>query len=814
MNFPLAPLGHVPYWLAAGPSETLYSGPAGDDDFVRTAGIDPAIAVPPAAGVLGAAGPFGTPWTFRYPGRNFFCEFTTFSRRITCIDVYAFTELVAEHAGPRDALLWAAGVADLWVNGGHVARFSVPRYMYPDAENVTLPLRAGRNGVCVRLQVVGIRDTRILAGLQLKNPQGLAIHIPGGDALPGAVSWLDGVRVAAPDRLVSAAPPPARVRVTVPNAMGVNALPEAAPAWPAGASACDLAGVRPDRLTVTVEAAGQTLSRDLEIPANQAFALASTRSPASPEARRSLFLHAIAAQPFDERNPHGQHQLPLLARRLLKQTSPHDARGLELCLGVIDRREDCADFRLSGLLRLVKFGLATPAEAGLIRRTALGFRYWSDEPGQDAMCFGSENHSLLFHGCQLMAGQLYPEAVFTASGRTGGEQAELAETRIRQWLDHIEARGIDEFHSSTYMPLTVAALLNIVDFAGAAESSRRAARIIDALYETMAAHAFQGVVVAPQGRVYRNVLYPEKSGTQSLLAFAAADILVDPAQASEWVAFLCHTRYRVPERVGALAAAPASLQYCGGVAGGWKPADAFAEITLRKTDAWLLTSVAVPSRRTRTHAVFTPGHAGYQQHLWQATLGPGCHVFVNHPGCSMDEAGSRPGYWYGCGIMPRLEQKDGMLFSIFNIPDGSGPVSRRSGRAWFSPPWCGEPAFGRHPIPFTHAHWPADAFDRERHDGQWLFGQKGVGAVALWCSTPLVPHDDVLTGREYRAWAHRAAWLAVCGKAEGERGFAAFMDACRARPPSFDAATLALRTGAGNVFSWERGLEPGAARTE
>ena len=53
----------------------------------------------------------------------------------------------------------------------------------------------------------------------------------------------------------------------------------------------------------------------------------------------------------------------------------------------------------------------------------------------------------------------------------------------------------------------------------------------------------------------------------------------------------------------------------------------------------LMTSLAVPAEpRAGEHPEndLRPGGAGYQQHLWQATLGRDCHVFVNHPGGFFD----------------------------------------------------------------------------------------------------------------------------------------------------------------------------------
>jgi hypothetical protein len=195
------------------------------------------------------------------------------------------------------------------------------------------------------------------------------------------------------------------------------------------------------------------------------------------------------------------------------------------------------------------------------------------------------------------------------------------------------------------------------------------------------------------------------------------------------------------------------------------------EIVLSKTPAYLLTSLAIPASPADTGAKpsgLRPGSPGYQQHVWHATLGPDCHVFVNHPGASFDLCESRPGFWYGNGVLPRTEQREGRLMQIFEIPES-------------------------HPIGFTHAHWPADAFQRQVVVGNWAFGVKDKGCIALWCSQPLQSHDDVLSGRELRAWGRRVAWLCVCAEVKESGGFEGFQRSCRALAPSLDAATRTLR---------------------
>ena len=387
------------------------------------------------------------------------------------------------------------------------------------------------------------------------------------------------------------------------------------------------------------------------------------------------------------------------------------------------------------------------------------------------MCFGSENHSLLFHGCQLIAGRLWPDAAFANTGRTGAEQAALGARRIADWLAHVEPHGFHEFLSSTYMPLTLAALMNVVDFSGDVELSRRAAALADRIFQDVAGHAFDGVTIAPQGRVYRNVLYPEASGTQAILSFGCREAAV---AYSDWLVFVASSgSYEPPTGLDALMREPVRT-VC-------RQED--VEICLEKTADWLLTSLAIPPSFDRGSADgaapnvrsrLLPGVPGYQQHLWQATLGRGCHVFVNHPGASFDQSSSRPGYWYGNGTVPRLEQREGLLVEIFAIPDD-------------------------HPMPFTHAHWPADAFDRSEVRGHWAFGARGAGAVALWCSEPLEPHDEVLTGRELRAWGRRVAWLCVCG---GGADFGAFVQSCEALSPTFDPDALTLGLAGQDPLAW------------
>jgi hypothetical protein len=796
--FDLSPSGYIRHWLVAGPKETPYAGPPGKEHVLRKEALDYTQVVPPSSAALNAPGPFGGTWRFHDPGRNEYVEFSTFYPKLTVLEYYAFTEVVVPATGNRKARFWVAGAADLWVNDEHVVRLNVTRYRNPDCQSVVLPLKEGVNRLCVRLQCLGVRDTRVLFGLSLEKPDGAVVRMRGAERIAQISRWIDRVRPQ-PDGQGLQSPEPAPLPARVIPVRGT------AIEWPAASSTLGFAGQRPPALSVEAEVDGAVLRRDLEIPSNR-FAV---RSKAPTGDRRQVQLDYIARAGIDGQPPASWNAvvLPLLARRLLGRRAEQDAAALRQALETVDSRRDCADFVLAGLLRLESLRLCSPEESAEIRRAALAFRYWTDEPGSDAMCFTSENHTLLFHGCQLLAGRLYPQEIFSNTGRRGEEQAAIALQRVRKWLDKIEARGFEEFNSSNYIPITIAAMLNVVDFSGDAELSARMAAQVDRIFGDLARHAFAGGIITPQGRVYRNVLYAEESGTQALLAYAtdAMDLNQDIRMAErsgDWAAFLASSpTYRPPADLAEKIRQPVSLTY--------RHAD--VQIVLEKTPAYVLTSLAVPAvPRDGEHPDndLRPGGAGYQQHLWQATLGKDCHVFVNHPGGFFDGTKSRPGYWYGNGLLPRVRQKGNWLQAIHVIADGTKTKPPITPDVWQWGSASTARPYDLYPIAFTHAHWPADSFDRQEKRGNWIFGQKGSGLIGLWCSETLTPHDDVLTGRELRANGYSSAWLVICGDLEKEKSLEAFMLSCESRRPAFDRSAFTLSMAGEEKTRWWERSEP------
>lgn len=261
------------------------------------------------------------------------------------------------------------------------------------------------------------------------------------------------------------------------------------------------------------------------------------------------------------------------------------------------------------------------------------------------------------------------------------------------------------------------------------------------------------------------------------------------------------TRYRPPADLAQEIGAPVSRTYRHGD----------AQILLEKTPAYVLTSLAVPAvpREGEHPAVdLRPGGAGYQQHLWQASLGRDCHVFANHPGGFFDGTKSRPGYWFGSGLLPRVRQEGNWLQAIHVIADGTKTKPEITPDVW---EWAASSTarpYDLYPIDFTHLHWPSDAFEQELRVGNWIFGRKGRGLVAVWCSEPLVPHDDILTGRELRANGYSSAWLVICGDSSEEGSLQDFAFKCQKREPRFDRGDFSLHMQGTTPTRWWERSEP------
>lgn len=265
-----------------------------------------------------------------------------------------------------------------------------------------------------------------------------------------------------------------------------------------------------------------------------------------------------AAQAADPGMPvkMGAASLPGLDRVLAGE--PIDEQPLWELIAFVNARIDCADFRLVTLLTLLAkrpAGLTDEVMAAM-KQAVLDFRYWMDEPGNDSMCFWSENHQALFAACEYLAGQLYPREIFTNLGVAGLQRRARGEERLRRWLGHRFRYGFTEWLSPTYYEEDVAALTLIIEHAADAELVERARIVLDLLLLDMALHRFRGRFVGTAGRCYeQQKKNPASADVSDILAhaFDGADVAdADLGRLSS--GFVLGSNYAVPQAIRDIAA--------------------------------------------------------------------------------------------------------------------------------------------------------------------------------------------------------------------------------------------------------------------
>lgn len=793
MTFDLNQYGFITNYLVSGKKETPYTSQVSGKDqlacekAMRLEAVDHNPVMPEGPIRTGEASSLGLVWEYYYNYGSWFVDQSAFYPLLKKIELHGATVLNAPKDMEAEAWLWSYGAVDVWVNGTYCGGIEKPVYKPISRAILRLKLNQGENLIFIRLQNLGVRDTRTLFGIQIPGEERkiLNVSLPEEAAARDCVlagEWLSNIRLKG-GRLIFPSQAP-KGSLLIYDSRPVDFVRYKDRYTYQEIEGEEDAALDPQfpwfKAAVTVN--GQRLTRGFERQELLSPLWSQTSDHKDNQERIYKRIASVLQIPRGDAESFSMY--PILARRYLGIIHPEDEKEFYKSLDQIESRRDCSDFLTCALVRFIRLYKMDKAMAKRCKEVMLNYRYWMDETGNDGMCFWSENHSLMFFVSAYIAGDFYPDEVFVRSRKTGRELKEAARVRIHDWMEETVKEGFDEFHSGGYSPITFAAILNVVDFADE-ELSALAVKAADRLLYDLSLQTFKGVCIAPMGRVYREVLYPYAQDIQCLVN------LIDPEapdRFSEWIIFLATSKYRIPEGLKEIMKKPLSLVY----------GESNARICVEKTEDYMLTSVQskregeprswenlygndqadkgsfayVKSLNECFHGTtqFEPGVFGYQQHMWYAALDPAAVVFVNHPGGSCETCSTRPGYWFGNGIMPALKQVKNILFSIYRIPD-------------------------THPIPFTHMYWPESRFEEQVLKENWIFGKASGGYIAVWCSEELKPYEDQLSGCEYRADSRDSAYLCVCSSQSDFTNFSDFMKYCKDKNPVYNNETGTLISG-------------------
>jgi len=432
------------------------------------------------------------------------------------------------------------------------------------------------------------------------------------------------------------------------------------------------------------------------------------------------------------------------------------AADLDPALAMVDARADCADFEAVGLMHVwhrLPEDAWEPDQRERVRVSLLGFKYWIDQPGLDAMCYFTENHQFVWHTAELLVGQTFPDEVFVNSGWSGDEHAKHGRELAIEWMRRKLVGGFSEFDSNAYLAIDSLALVSLVELAEDVEVRRLAEALLDKVLLTLAANSWRGVHGAAHGRSYTPTLRSSRLeetapimwalwGTGSLNAAVLPATALSTARA-----------YRLPEVVRAVATdLPDHWEGRQVYRGGYRLHHDLlsrpygSDLRVWRTPEAMLSSVQA----------YRAGLPGLQEHVWGATLGAEVQVFTTLPAADTNSPSARPNAWAGQRVLPRAHQHRDAVLSVHGLP--------------LEAP--------RGPVGGTHVWFPAAQMDEVVLRGPWLAGRVGDGYVAVAMDGGLVP---TTSGDEaYQAWEPRGdgrAVVATVGRDADDGSFADFVAA-------------------------------------
>jgi len=518
-----------------------------------------------------------------------------------------------------------------------------------------------------------------------------------------------------------------------------------------------------------------------------------------------------------------------LVQLFIDQT-PSD-QGFIGAIDKINKREDCADFRMIGLIRFVYQFWDTPLVRNSlkdsVRQAILNFKYWPDEPGIDNMCTWSENHHILFSTCEYLAGHYYQNEIFSNSGHTGLEKYNRGKDRVNRWLELRYKTGFSEWLSNVYYTEDIAPLVALIDFSPDKEIRKKAAMVLDLMLLDMALNNFQGTFGSTHGRSYfssKTSGYRESSRSIYKLAFGLNQFSTGNMATS---ALAISKNYKIPAVLHEIANDTAYLRMTNMQRMGFKMEEIenyglnvnrledgmtflsfeaychpkTVDLTLQMFDEynWWENSFFRPFTNQKDLLIFLKKTKLLPMavRVFNKDLNRNTRTEVNiytfkTPHYMLSSAQD---YKKGYGgdqqaIWSAVLDKEAIVFTTHPVgnttatPDywtGSGNlprVAQHENVAIILYKISTAPGlYVTHDLEFTHAWFPKDKFDEVVQKDNWTFGSKGEAYIGIWSQKPARwVETGEYAGNELIAEGKENIWICEMGNSENYQSFEDFMD--------------------------------------
>jgi len=147
-----------------------------------------------------------------------------------------------------------------------------------------------------------------------------------------------------------------------------------------------------------------------------------------------------------------------------------------------------SELNLLGMIgALARFGSKTEFPRSLkkvLKKLVLNLSYWPEGLRSDGPrpAYTSETQAILYHACEILAGQLYPEQIFTNSGKDGRWHRKRGEQLAENWLRKAGSQGLSDWDSTSRLAGTLVALSHLADLARTSQVFEMASVVMDELF--------------------------------------------------------------------------------------------------------------------------------------------------------------------------------------------------------------------------------------------------------------------------------------------------------------------------------------------
>ena len=464
-----------------------------------------------------------------------------------------------------------------------------------------------------------------------------------------------------------------------------------------------------------------------------------------------------------------------IAKMALEKWDRLDAGVIQSSIDSVNRCEAGSIGQAAGLLSILYRYLDNPAfpaaQKDPLEACFIEYPYWVDEGVDSSMDFISESQAILFHTCEILAGQRFPERVFTKSGLTGSDHQAKGEHLALDWLRQRGQGGFVEWDSNSTFESNIMALSLLTSLADSEPVRELSAVLLDKMLFLMAVNSYKGVYGATHGRTTADMIKSAQLEATSGITRFLWGMGVYSQHIQGTVSLACST-YEYPSFLADLAAQlPEEMLSKERQVASLDIGAAEVNKVTYKTPDYMLSSAQD----------YRPGQNGTHEHVWQATLGSDAVVFANHPGGMRDDDAHQPGFWLGNAVLPRVAQWKDVLIAVHNLP-----ADDRLG--------------------FTHAYFPTFAFDEFEIEKGWAFARKGKGYLAITARQGIELIKRGPDGyRELRSAGRENIWLCHMGRDAQDGYFKAFKREILKRKLVWKNAAVRVTSLRGEelAFGWE-----------